>query len=105
MNQFKNTKTKGRGCDSCVVVLDKSKDFTRFVYSVTFSAYTVSSQQFMAPLTYEGDAEVVLNADGSVNIDVDPGISRLNRYGNQPQCIAKQYPHLRSYCWCKGFKG
>jgi len=27
-------------------------------------------------------------------------ISRINRYGSQPDCIASQLPHLRPYCYC-----
>ena len=105
MNQFKRTKTKGRGCDSCDVVLDKSKNFSRFVYTVTFSAFPSTLRAFVNLPAYEAEAEVVVNADGSVSVDVDPEISRVNLYGDQPQCIAKEYPHLRSYCICKGYKG
>ena len=32
---------------------------------------------------------------------VKGGISRINKYGNQPECIAKTIPHLREYCYCK----
>ncbi|XP_065065084.1 uncharacterized protein LOC135691212 [Rhopilema esculentum] len=35
------------------------------------------------------------------NIKVQPSISRLNRYGNQPKCIQDKYPSLRKYCKCK----
>jgi len=27
-------------------------------------------------------------------------ISRINKYGNQPQCIMERLPHLRPYCYC-----
>ena len=105
MNQFKHTKTKGRECDSCDVVLDASKTFTRFVYTVTFRAIPSTIQDFTNPPAYEAEAEVVVNADGSVSVNIDPEISRVNLYGDQPQCIAKEYPHLRSYCICRGYKG
>ena len=29
-------------------------------------------------------------------------ISRINRYGDQPACIAQQHPRLREFCYCKG---
>ena len=29
------------------------------------------------------------------------GISRLDRYGDQPQCIQKEKPHLRKFCLCR----
>ena len=32
---------------------------------------------------------------------VSKGISRVNKYGNQPECIARDLPHLRKYCMCK----
>ena len=105
MNQFQRTKTKGEGCDTCAVVLDKNKHFSRFVYTVTFSAYPTTFKDSVNPPAYEADAEVVVNTDGSVGVDIDPEISRVNLYGDQPQCIAKEYPHLRSYCVCMGFKG
>ncbi|XP_013402395.1 uncharacterized protein LOC106168020 [Lingula anatina] len=31
----------------------------------------------------------------------DKEISRLNKYGNQPYCVAGKLPHLRAYCYCK----
>ena len=27
-------------------------------------------------------------------------VSRLNAYGRQPECVAKEHPHLRAYCFC-----
>ena len=32
---------------------------------------------------------------------VSKGISRVNKYGSQPECIAKDLPHLRKFCMCK----
>ena len=32
---------------------------------------------------------------------VSKDISRINKYGNQPECIARQLPHLRKFCLCK----
>ncbi|XP_028391492.1 uncharacterized protein LOC114516265 isoform X2 [Dendronephthya gigantea] len=34
-------------------------------------------------------------------ITINPEISRLNRYNDQPACIAKQYPYARKFCYCK----
>ena len=31
-------------------------------------------------------------------------ISRINRYGDQPKCVAQQFPELRKFCFCKDFK-
>lgn len=35
---------------------------------------------------------------------INTAISRVNKYGDQPQCIAKLFPHLRKFCICKDFK-
>ena len=32
---------------------------------------------------------------------VKGSISRINKYGDQPKCIADTFPHLRKYCYCK----
>ncbi|XP_066266495.1 uncharacterized protein [Branchiostoma lanceolatum] len=29
------------------------------------------------------------------------GISRINKYGDQPHCIMDLYPHIRQFCYCK----
>ena len=29
-------------------------------------------------------------------------ISRINKYADQPACIAQQHPRLREFCYCKG---
>ena len=30
----------------------------------------------------------------------DREISRINKYGSQPHCVAEMFPHLRPYCYC-----
>ncbi|XP_028399834.1 uncharacterized protein LOC114523171 [Dendronephthya gigantea] len=32
---------------------------------------------------------------------VSKDVSRVNQYGQQPECIARQLPHLRKFCLCK----
>ena len=32
---------------------------------------------------------------------VSTSISRINKYGDQPACIASKLPHVRKYCLCK----
>ena len=42
---------------------------------------------------------VVKGAEGSAwSAD---GISRLDRYGDQPKCVQKEKPHLRKFCFCR----
>ena len=31
----------------------------------------------------------------------DGAISRINSYRDQPECVAKKFPHLKKYCFCK----
>ena len=31
----------------------------------------------------------------------DGAISRINSYRDQPECVAKRFPHLKKYCFCK----
>ena len=45
---------------------------------------------------FETNANLMPNGD----VKVDPYISRINMYGDQPKCIATIYPHLRAYCYC-----
>ncbi len=47
------------------------------------------------------EANVYKNADNEIH--VDPNISRLDLYGNQPKCIMDDYPHLRKFCYCEEY--
>ena len=94
VNQFKGTKTRWGQCDSCSVQYDKKKKFTRFMYEVNFVVSPSNAE-------YEASGEVVTKADGETEINIDTHISRTNLYGNQPQCIFSEFPHLRAYCFCK----
>ena len=47
---------------------------------------------------YEATVSVSAS-DGAVK--GNPEISRTNTYGDQPKCIAKEYPHARRFCFCK----
>lgn len=35
---------------------------------------------------------------------VSTGVSRVNQYSNQPDCIASEFPHLRKFCFCASNK-
>lgn len=28
-------------------------------------------------------------------------VSRINKYGDQPKCVAREYPYYRAFCFCK----
>lgn len=36
---------------------------------------------------------------------VNTSISRINKYGDQPKCVAAKMPHVRKYCLCKDYDG
>ena len=36
---------------------------------------------------------------------VNTGISRINKYGDQPNCVAAKLPFVRKFCLCKDYKG
>ena len=36
---------------------------------------------------------------------VNTGISRINKYSDQPNCVAARLPFVRKFCLCKDYKG
>ena len=89
MKTFRNTKKNSR-CDSCLLVFKKDK--------------TTSAATFELVITVQpsgGMYELSVKVDGE-KVTVDSNISRINRYGDQPKCVAAEFPHLRKYCFCKG---
>ncbi|XP_047126093.1 uncharacterized protein LOC100209933 [Hydra vulgaris] len=88
VSQFIKT-NKNKNCDACDIVYDNtivSKQYYEIVFTVDPSNGV-----------FEANADI--SPDNS--IIVDPNISRINLYGNQPRCIMDEYPHLRPYCYCK----
>lgn len=88
MENFARTQKNAR-CDSCLLLFKWNKQVRPVKYELVIK---------VAPSDGEFELNVILNGD---NINVEPDISRINRYGDQPQCIAATYPHLRKYCYCK----
>ena len=88
MESFRKTKGNSR-CDSCMLVFKKEKTKSPITYELVF---TVKPSGGMYELSVRVNGE---------EISVDPNISRINRYGDQPKCIAAEFPHLRKYCYCK----
>ena len=88
VQQFMNTE-KNNLCDSCVVKVDKNIDLKKHIYEVVF---TVKPS--------EGEYEAQVEVNDKNEMIVYPGISRLNKYGDQASCVAKDFPHLRKYCFC-----
>jgi len=64
---------------------------------VDYSTYEIVFQVSPSGGMFEGVAEY---HKPSEKIKVSENFSRVNKYGNQPDCIAKQLPFLRKYCYC-----
>ena len=88
MENFARTKGNTR-CDSCLLLFKRNQEIPIVKYELVLK---------VSPSDGEYEVNVIVKGD---EIDVDPNISRINRYGNQPECIAKTYPHMRKYCFCK----
>ena len=54
-------------------------------------------------LPSNGIFEASVTQQNSSDFIVDPNISRLDIYGNQPICIIKEHPNLRKFCYCAKF--
>lgn len=51
---------------------------------------------------YEVTVKRAVDNVGEGQFSVDSrDISRINRYGSQPDCVAAELPHLRPYCYCR----
>ncbi|XP_065674470.1 uncharacterized protein LOC100208013 [Hydra vulgaris] len=80
---------KNDECDSCGVVYDTSVVAKKY-YEVVMTVYPSNG-------AFEANADVLPDN----TIIVDPNVSRINLYSNQPHCIMNEYPHLRPYCYCE----
>ena len=90
VQRFKQTNQNSK-CIECEVVFDKEANLDQHSidYEIVFSVYP-GKGSFEASVTVTND-EIVVN----------PEISRINRYGDQPKCIQDKYPLLRKYCYCR----
>ena len=89
VEQFSSSGRNSR-CDSCALVFDKS------LMDVHSNHYEI----VLTVLPGGGRYEITLKTDKE-RVEVDQDISRINRYGDQPKCIANDYPNLRKFCYCK----
>jgi Phosphoglycerol transferase and related proteins, alkaline phosphatase superfamily len=89
VRQFVNSFRKG--CDGCGVRLNDNRTYTSDSYEIVIST---SPNQGLYETTLVQD-----RASGQVKFTGE--ISRINKYAEQPHCIAEDYPHLRKYCFCK----
>jgi hypothetical protein len=69
---------------------------------VTQALYQVTLLTEPNGAVYEATVKYFFNAKSSGKFLVNMrDISRVNRYGSQPDCVASELPHLRPYCFCK----
>ena len=86
----KFSRTFRKGCDECGVKM-KNKAYNSKSYEVVLQTRP-NSAFFEATLVQDVQTkEIVVNGE----------ISRINKYGQQPHCIAEKFPHLRPFCYCK----
>ena len=89
VRKFKQTAQNSK-CIECNVILETSANSMEntTMYEIVFSV-TPGNGVFEATVKVEKN-----------EVFVHPEISRLNRYGIQPQCIQQEYPSLRKFCYC-----
>lgn len=54
-----------------------------------------------SPSRAKYEATIKVNLKTSKYLVNDKEISRINKYGSQPHCVASRLPHLRPYCYCR----
>ena len=87
--EFTQTKENSK-CDECGVVKDKGFKFHKKLLEIVL---TVSPSK--------GEFEISVAYNTKTGKITTGSISRINLYGKQPECIAREYPYLRKYCYCK----
>ena len=83
----------------------QSADYTGYRADLSDNMKTVDVHYQITVVTQPGEAiyeaTVALNKRTELfTLDIRE-ISRTNRYGNQPHCVAADFPHMRQYCYCE----
>ena len=78
--------------DGFVPVMSDKVNVQNAFYQLTLNTKP-GGGQFEVTVTYKYETkEFILKTSD---------ISRINKYGNDPSCIADKHPHLRQFCYCK----
>lgn len=65
------------------------------------SSHSIKSYELVIlVLPSHGKFEVNAKKQKDGTIIIDPLITRVDRYGNQPACVMNEFPHVRPYCYC-----
>ncbi|KXJ21202.1 hypothetical protein AC249_AIPGENE1483 [Exaiptasia diaphana] len=91
VQKFKQTNPNQK-CDSCEIVLG-GKDENTLAEDTAYQIQFITSPNNGF---YESSIRVEKGKPSLTG-----SISRIDSYGNQPDCIAHDFPHLRKYCKCK----
>ncbi len=88
MLMFRKSRDKG----GRVPDFSDEMEITEKLYQITLIAEPGASM-------YESTVKYVIREDRYL-VDLHE-VSRINKYGNQPHCIADKEPYLRAFCFCK----
>ncbi len=66
---------------------------------ITEKLYQITLVAEPGAAAYESTVKYIVKEDRYV-VDLHE-VSRINKYGNQPHCIADKSPYLRAFCFCK----
>ena len=90
---------------SChLLILDSIQDAVAIQAKVlgTVRYFTTGYQIIFTTKPNDGKYEATFSVSASDGVvKGNPEISRINTYGDQPKCVAKEYPHARRFCFCK----
>ena len=93
VQQFQSTDQDG---DRSVSFGERTRDLAR--YQVIFTTKP-NNGKYEATVSVSGTQKLGNYSESTQK--VNPEISRINPYNDQPKCIAKEYPHARNFCFCK----
>lgn len=80
---------------------DEDNRVATFGSSMRETATVLSLQLATTPGGALFEATVTLPHGEQQQHFVSPHVGRLNKYGDQPHCVATRLPHLRPYCVCR----
>ncbi|XP_005106165.2 uncharacterized protein LOC101851889 [Aplysia californica] len=90
--------------NSQVLKFKKSADLHGDVPDLSDSMTSEYEYFLVTLMTSPGDGLFEVTVKHSIPTDSyevnERGLSRINRYGNAPRCIQKEFPNLRPYCYC-----
>ncbi|XP_066923745.1 uncharacterized protein [Clytia hemisphaerica] len=87
--------TENSECDGCGIQLNQTASFVNQKFELLIQVKP-SDGQFEMLVDYNSMTNRI-----EVGEDFVQRVSRINRYGDQPKCVQRQYPYHRAFCFCK----